>query len=290
MENKEEQPKEKSTIEIIESLKETNEFQTLLKNSNEAYFNANIGEKVREAYTNIDNVFDEVLGVKKQQHQKTSEIAKGLLLELKTLRENKGNSKKTDEILAEHKKLSTAKSNKLMNELKEAQEQISRLQLGHKQQIIKNELSNILAQKTFNPALGETELKELLEIRTNRLVNNSKRHEGKTIYYKDAEKTQPYLNTLGDPMTAAEVSNVVYSSLFLNKKAGGSAKPETQNNTTIEGNIVSLDMSKIKNFEQANQQFSEAMATKGIPSHDKKYIDLQRETFKHYDILKLPLS
>jgi hypothetical protein len=290
MENNQEAPKEKSTIEIIESLKETNEFQTLLKNSNEAYFNANIGEKVREAYTNIDNVFDEVLGVKKQQHQKTSEIAKGLLLELKTLRENKGNSKKTDDILAEHKKLSTAKSNKLMSELKEAQEQISKLQLGHKQQIIKNELSNILAQKTFNPALGETELKELLEIRTNRLVNNSKRHEGKTIYYKDAEKTQPYLNTLGDPMTAAEVSNVVYSSLFLNKKAGGSAKPETQNNTTIEGNIVSLDMSKIKNFEQANQQFSDAMATKGIPSHDKKYIDLQRETFKHYDILKLPLS
>ena len=290
MENKEEQPKEKSTIEIIESLKETNEFQTLLKNSNEAYFNANIGEKVREAYTNIDNVFDEVLGVKKQQHQKTSEVTKNLLLELKTLRENKGNSKKTDDILAEHKKLSTAKSNKLMSELKEAQEQINKLQLGHKQQVIKNELSNILAQKTFNPALGETELKELLEIRTNRLVNNSKRHEGKTIYYKDAEKTQPYLNTLGDPMTAAEVSNVVYSSLFLNKKAGGSAKPETQNNTTIEGNIVSLDMSKIKNFEQANQQFSDAMATKGIPSHDKKYIDLQRETFKHYDILKLPLS
>jgi len=290
MENNQEAPKEKSTIEIIESLKETNEFQTLLKNSNEAYFNANIGEKVREAYTNIDNVFDEVLGVKKQQHQKTSEIAKGLLLELKTLRENKGNSKKTDDILAEHKKLSTAKSNKLMSELKEAQEEISKLQLDNKQQIIKNELSNILAQKTFNPALGETELKELLEIRTNRLVNNSKRHEGKTIYYKDTEKSKPYLNTLGDPMTAAEVSNVVYSSLFLNKKAGGSAKPETQNNTTIEGNIVSLDMSKIKNFEQANQQFSDAMATKGIPSHDKKYIDLQRETFKHYDILKLPLS
>lgn len=290
MENNQEAPKEKSTIEIIESLKETSEFQTLLKNSNEAYFNANIGEKVREAYTNIDNVFDEVLGVKKQQHQKTSEVTKNLLLELKTFRENKGNSKKTDDILAEHKKLSTAKSNKLMSELKEAQEQINKLQLGHKQQVIKNELSNILAQKTFNPALGETELKELLEIRTNRLVNNSKRHEGKTIYYKDAEKSQPYLNTLGDPMTAAEVSNVVYSSLFLNKKAGGSAKPETQNNTTIEGNIVSLDMSKIKNFEQANQQFSDAMATKGIPSHDKKYIDLQRETFKHYDILKLPLS
>jgi hypothetical protein len=53
MENKEEQPKEKSTIEIIESLKDTSEFKTLLKNSNEAYFNANIGEKVREAYTNI---------------------------------------------------------------------------------------------------------------------------------------------------------------------------------------------------------------------------------------------
>ncbi len=290
MENKEEQPKVKSTIEIIESLKDTSEFKTLLKNSNESYFNANIGEKVREAYTNIDNVFDEVLGVKKQQHQKTSEIAKNLVLELKGLRENKGNGKKNDDILAEHKKLSTAKSNKLMSELKDAQEQINKLQLGHKQQVIKNELSNILAQKTFNPALGETELKELLEIRTNRLVNNSKRHEGKTIYYKDSERNQPYLNTLGDPMTAAEVSNVVYSSLFLNKKAGGSANPETQNNTTIEGNIVSLDMSKIKNFEQANQQFSEAMATKGIPSHDKKYIDLQRDTFNHYDILKLPLS
>ena len=290
MENKEEQPKEKSTIEIIESLKDTSEFQTLLKNSNEAYFNANIGEKVREADTNIDNVFDDVLGVKKQQHQKTSEIAKNLVLELKGLRENKGNGKKNDDILAEHKKLSTAKSNKLMSELKDAQEEINKLQLEGKQQVIKNELSNILAQKTFNPALGETELKELLEIRTNRLVNNSKRHEGKTIYYKDAEKSQPYLNTLGDPMTAAEVSNVVYSSLFLNKKAGGSANPETQNNTTIEGNIVSLDMSKIKNFEQANQQFSEAMATKGIPSHDKKYIDLQRDTFNHYDILKLPLS
>jgi len=176
MENNQEAPKEKSTIELIEGLKDTSEFQTLLKNSNEAYFNANIGEKVREAYTNIDNVFNDVLGVKKQQHQKTSEVTKNLLLELKTFRENKGNGKKNDDILAEHKKLSTAKSNKLMSELKEAQEEISKLQLGHKQQIIKNELSNILAQKTFNPALGETELKELLEILTNRLVNNPKRH------------------------------------------------------------------------------------------------------------------
>ncbi len=285
---------EKTTIEIIESIKETDEFKTLIKNSNETYFEANIGDKigpkVKEAYSNIDSVFSNVLGVKKQDGQKTSELAKIIAQELKDFKSNNKDKRSDEEIIAEHKKLSKAQIDKLKEENANLVTENSNLQLQGTQQVSKSEITSELANTTFNPALGETELKELLEIRTNRLVKNSKRHDGKTIYYKDSEKTKPYLNTLGDPLSAKEVVKEVFGSLIHDKKPGGGADGDTTETTVeLKGEVLTTTET-FKTRTEFMEWFKKAIAHKGLAAHEPEYVKIQRATAIEYKIKDLPLE
>ena len=291
MENEEQKPPEaveQTTIQKIEALKGTTEFQQLLSNSNNSFFEANVGGKLKDAYGHVDNAFTEVLGLSKPEGKKTSEWAKEIALEYKTLKDNRGDTTKLDEAIEQGKQLSKAQIATLKAENLKLNTELQAQQLQGVQNVVNSELSNVLTQKTFNPAFGETELKELLDIRKNRLVNNSKRHEGKTIYYKDAEKTQPYLDTLGEPMKVDQVANEVFGSLYQTKKAGGNADPTGV--PTVEGDTVSMDMSKITTFSDFNKQFKQAMATQGITEREPKYLKIMTATSKKYKIGQMPLE
>ena len=291
MENEEQKPPEaveQTTIQKIEALKGTTEFQQLLSNSNNSFFEANVGGKLKDAYGHVDNAFTEVLGISKPEGKKTSEWAKEIALEYKTLKDSKGDTTKLDEAIEQGKQLSRAQIATLKAENLKLNTELQAQQLQGVQNVVNSELSNVLTQKTFNPAFGETELKELLDIRKNRLVNNSKRHEGKTIYYKDAEKTQPYLDTLGEPMKVDQVANEVFGSLYQTKKAGGNADPTGI--PTVEGDTVSMDMSKITTFSDFNKQFKQAMATQGITEREPKYLKIMTATSKKYKIGQMPLE
>jgi len=291
MENEEQKPPEaveQTTIQKIEALKGTTEFQQLLSNSNNSFFEANVGGKLKDAYGHVDSAFTEVLGLSKPEGKKTSEWAKEIALEYKTLKDSKGDTTKLDEAIEQGKQLSKAQIATLKAENLKLNTELQAQQLQGVQNVVNSELSNVLTQKTFNPAFGETELKELLDIRKNRLVNNSKRHEGKTIYYKDAEKTQPYLDTLGEPMKVDQVANQVFGSLYQTKKAGGNADPTGV--PTVEGDTVSMDMSKITTFSDFNKQFKQAMATQGITEREPKYLKIMTATSKKYKIGQMPLE
>lgn len=291
MESTEPTPKEpvvKSTIEQIEALKQTEEFKQLLSNSNNSFFEANVGGKLKEAYSHVDNAFTEVLGISKPADKKTSEWAKEIALEYKTLKESKGDTTKLNEAIEQGKQLSKAQIATLKAENEKLNSELQKQQLQGMQNVVNSELSSVLANKSFNPAFGETELKELLDIRKSRLINNSKRHEGKTIYYKDNEKTQPYLDTLGEPMTADQVANEVFSSLYQVKKAGGNA--DATGVPTVEGDTVNMDPSKIKTFTDFDKQFKLAMAAQGITEREPKYLQIQTATFNKFKIGEMPLE
>jgi len=282
------EPVVKSTIEQIESLKGTDEFKQLLSNSNNSFFESNISSKIKEAYSHVDNAFNEILGTSKPEGKKTSDWAKELASELKTLRENKGNTTKLDEAIEQGKQLSKAQIATLKAENEKLNTELQKQQVQGMHNVVNSELSNVLTQKTFNQAYGETELKELLDIRKGRLVQNSKRHEGKTIFYKDSEKTQPYLDTLGEPMSAAKVIDEVFSSLYQVKTAGGNA--DATGVPTVEGDTVVMDMSKVTTFTEFNKSFKLAMAAQGITERDPKYLKIMTATSTKYKIGDMPLE
>ena len=291
MESTEPTPKEpvvKSTIEQIEALKGTEEFKQLLSNSNNSFLEAHIPAKQKEAYGHIDAVFNEVLGLVKDDSVKTSDTAREIALAYKALKESKGDTTKLDEAIEQGKQLSKAQIEALKKQVGTLEEQLKNKDFEGNQNAIKNELSNALSLKKFNPAYGETELKDLLDVRMDRIVSTAKRHEGKTIYYKDKEQQKPYLNTLFEPMTAEQVADEVFGSLYQVKKAGGNA--DATGVTTVEGDTVNIDMSKVTTFAEFNKQFKQAMATQGITEREPKYLQIQTATFNKFKIGEMPLE
>lgn len=281
---------ELSNIEMLEKLQGTEELNKLLNNHASNYFEQNIGKKQREAYDNVDNAFKEVLGMDKPSDKKTAEWAKEIATKYKELEANKGSNTKLEEAIAEQKRLNKAKIDKLSNDLNEANKMIDNLKLQGAQQISKSELSSYLANKTFNATYGDTELSEILGLRMDRTVRQSKQHEGKTIYYKDAEMTQPYLNAVGDPMSAKEVADIVFGSLYQTSKKGGGTQDTTTNQKATEGEVVTLDVSSIKTREQAYNEIHKILAQRDIKPSNQKYLEITRATLKHYDLNKLPRS
>lgn len=281
-----------STIELIEQLKETVEFQTLIENKSKEYWKSNIGSEVKGIYSNLDNAVKSVTGLEKPENVKTSDwIAENLKgyveakEELEALKAAKGESSKEIETLYQQK------LEKVKNENAQLQESLKSLSQKGFESKIENEINLHLVGKTLDMSLSDDMLQDIVSVRKARMKQNSKQLEnGKIVYYKDAEKTQPFLGTLDEPMTTAQVADIVFGSLYHTAKKGGGANgdaPETQ--AAPQGEVVAIDMSEIKSRKDFYNAFKKIMAPKGLTSLDKEFQTKQRATMEHYKIEALPL-
>ena len=282
---------EKTVIEQIEALKETDEFKTLITNSNKKYWDDNVGAKVKETYGNVDKVILEVLGIEKDAGVFTSVQLKGILEKYKgleaKLKENKGGGLKVEE--SQEYKLLLDKSNHTSKALEVSQIENKSLKGNQSRMKIDTSISNELSGREFNATYGKEELAELLGIRKAKLTANASiLEDGSIVYYKDSEKTELYRNTLQNPMTIKEVAEVVFGSLFKTTKKGGNSPTTTQE--VAEGKAITLDMSGIKSKADFYAKFNEVMAPKGMASHEKEFLEIQRATSTHYKIEALPLN
>ena len=159
------------------------------------------------------------------------------------------------------------------------------------EQTLDNAINIHLMNKTFTPSVSDDILNDSVTVRKSRMKRNSKQLEnGNIVYYKDDEQTQPYLDTLGNPMTTAQVADIVFGSLYHTAKKGGGANgdaPETQ--AAPQGEVVAIDMSEIKSRKDFYDAFKKVMAPKGLTSLDKDFQTKQRATMEHYKIEALPL-
>ena len=154
---------------------------------------------------------------------------------------------------------------------------------------IDTNISNELSGKEFNAAYGKEELAELMGIRKAKLTANASiLEDGSIVYYMDSKKTELYRNTLGNPMTIKEVTDVVFGSLFKTIKKGGNSPTTTQE--VAEGKAITLDMSGIKSKADFYTKFNKVMAPKGMASHEKDFLEIQRATESYYKIAALPLT
>lgn len=279
----------KSTIEIIESIKETEEFKTLLENHAKSNWESKIGGEVKSIYSNIDSKAKEALGADKPDNVKTSDwvynnLVKGqeALKQLEVLK-SKGDTN------AEQEKLWQAKYKKLSDDLKAKESTISSLTEKGFQNNISNKLDNYLALKTFNAVYAESELKDIVDVRKSRIINSAKKLDnGKTVYYEPGTD-KPYLDTLGEPMTLNAVASIHFQSLFEAKTPGGSADDKTTT-AVNKGDVIAMNMGDIKTKQDFFKEFQKNIAPKGLASHEENYLKIQRATMEHYKINSLPLA
>ena len=287
-----------SVLEQIEAIKGTDEFKTLINNSNTAYYDTKIGAKVSEIHGFYDSVLEETLGIKKDPNKKSTEQLKEVLgslsNELKTLKDKQGKGTEEEQNKNnEELELLKGKLEHLEKTVSEKEEALSDLKAKNLQGKVNSSLDAALAGKTYKPSYGDEDLKELISLRKSRLLKRSKviqNDDGTNsiVYYKDAEKTKPYLNTIGDPMTSKEVANIEFSSLFFQQKKGGNTSPD--NKGEAQGDAISLDMSKITTKEKFFLAIDQALQAKGIAKTHEDYKKIKNATYAAYEVGKMPMS
>jgi hypothetical protein len=276
-----------NAIEAIEKLQGTDELNTLIDNQNKAYWSANIGNEVKTIYSSLDNSIKDVLGVDKPEDIKTSDWVKQNLSQLVETKKELEALKSKEDSNSELHKLHKQKVDKLNALIKEKDNQIISITQKGFENNISNSIDTLLVGKTFNSVYSESVLKDLVGLNKSRIVSNAKQTEKGTIYYD--ENGNAYLDALANPMTLDKVVDTVFSSLYQTTKAGGNT-PTDQPTAPTEGNVIAVDMTSIKSKQDFFKEFQKQIAPKGLASHEKEYLEIQRATMEHYKINSLPLA
>jgi hypothetical protein len=282
--------KEVNVIQTIESIKDTPEFQTLLTNHAQKHWKDNIGSEVKNIYSSVDTVFKDVLGIEKPSDKKSTELLRDYLSEYKELKSKVDilESNK-DNVSEEQEKLWNSKFHKLQKTIEEKEAQLIQVTQKGFENNINNKIDSFLVSKTFNPVFSENDLTDLVNTRKMRIIKNTKQLDNGKIAILNPNTNEFYTNALGEPLSIQEVADMEFKSLYQVKKQGGNAPKE--NIASIQkGDVLAVNMDKVKTREDFYKEFKTIIAPKGLASHETKYLEIQRATMEHYGINKLPLA
>lgn len=284
-----EENKELTIQQKIDAIKDTPEMAALLNNHGKRYLESQEGELGKkytgQAWNKLDTTMFEKTGIKKPDGVKTSDYLSSIALENTSLKEklktfeDKTNVEDTT-IPDAQKELHLAEVAALKELLTTAGDLNTKLLTEKTEQTELRKFSKARQGKNYNPAFSQDVLNELLSSRTKQIVSLSKEVEGKTIYYK--VDNSPYMNPNGLPMSAKEVSDLVFKDLYFTKTGGGDAsdKPKV---IDVKGDVLTIEnANNIKTFAEYNKVFAKLMQSKGRTKRDKEYNKLQKATQEHY--------
>ncbi len=280
--------KELSNLQMIEKLKGSEELNTLIKNSNESYWKENIGGELKTVYSNIDNGIKDVLGLDKPDDIKTSDWVKQNLSKLGDLKKELDALKSKGDTSEAQTKLWNDKFSKLKGELETTKTALEAEKTNSFNNNINNHLDNFLVGKTFKPSYSEDDVNTLVSAKKAKIVANTKTLDNGKLAVINPEDGKYYMNTLGEPLTPTQVAELEFATMFHTAKKGG-ATPTNQTPANIEGDVLAVDMNKIKSKSDFYKLFASIIAPKGLASHDEEYLKIQRATMAHYNINELPM-
>ena len=280
--------KELSNLQMIEKLKGSEELNTLIKNSNESYWKENIGGELKTVYSNIDNGIKDVLGLDKPDDIKTSDWVKQNLSKLGDLKKELDALKSKGDTSEAQTKLWNDKFSKLKGELETTKTALEAEKTNSFNNNINNRLDNFLVGKTFKPSYSEDDVNTLVSAKKAKIVANTKTLDNGKLAVINPEDGKYYMNTLGEPLTPTQVAELEFATMFHTAKKGG-ATPTNQTPANIEGDVLAVDMNKIKSKSDFYKLFASIIAPKGLASHSKEYLKIQRATMAHYNINEWPM-
>lgn len=274
-----------TTIEMIEKVKDTEQFKTLVLNNSKQY----IGGELKNVYTAFDEVVKTTLGVEKPDDVKSTQWVKENLSKLKEAKDELDSLKKKGDGSKEQEKLWQNKFDKLQEKLESKDKEILNITKKGFENNINNQLDTFLVDKNFKPSYSQDDISTLLPAKKSMITDNTRKLENGKVAVWNPVKEQFYTDTLGEPLTPVQVAALIFAPMFHEKTPGGNSQ-EGKNKAIIKGDIIALDMSKIKNREEFYNEFNRLIAQKGLSSHQEEHKKILKATMEHYEISKLPFS
>jgi len=278
-----------TNLQMIEKLQGSDELNTLLKNSNESYWKNNIGAEVKSIYSNIDNKAKEILGEDKPEDIKTSDWISQKLSKAKDLEKELIALKGKGDTNAEQEKLWIDKVEKLKNEYSKLELKFTEETTKNFKQNIGHQVDSAIVGKGFKATYSKDDLKTLLPAKKAYIVENTRNLDNGKIAVWNPSENKYYTDSLGEPLTPAQVAIIVYEPMFQTTKKGGNT-PTDSTPASIEGDVLAVDMNKVKTRAEFYTEFNKLIAPKGLASHSEQFQKIQQATMAHYNIKSLPAS
>jgi len=277
---------------LITIVQESEEGKTLLSNHAKAHFDENIGARVSEIYSQIDNDLFEILGERKTDTQKTYDFVKAKASQLKELVDNGGDSaEKVKELNDKIKLLEKNSGNdkfwkdtheKAVGEWgtkeKEFEDRILELQGNHQNSLVSNDLTMGLSGLKFNPSIPQAAIDAMIANVKNEVTLNSKIEDGKVVYL-DTDK-KPMLDDKYSPITANGIFKQKLADILEQGTPGGGAKVGKKGTIQTVGtgdNVTKklvLDAKAFSTKVGFQKIASEALVEQGIQRGSKEWNNL----------------
>jgi hypothetical protein len=262
--------------------------ETIAKN----YFDENISSEHKKIYDFVDNALTGA-GLEKPQGVKTSEWAKMIAEQNKelsdkvsTLNSNTNPDetlKKLEELKLKHKKEKADLTSTAQQQIQEREAIIITLKTKERDLFRKGDVQKAVSGLEFNKGLGESLLNDIIEMKTQTLINNAIEEDGKTIWCKPDGTTYKdgIMNASLDFILKAELQSVLHT----NAQGGGAGNTPTATGN-FNGTQVIVQETTFKTQEQFLTEFDKIAQRKGIPKGED-YNNLYWEAFERYNVKTL---
>ena len=146
-----------------------------------------------------------------------------------------------------------------------------------------SEIQKSVAKLEFNKGLDEKLINDIIQVKTQILIHNSKIEDGVVVWCKpDGTPIKDgILNASLDSIIRGEFESVLHTSV-----GGGNAGTQPTQTGQFNGQQVIVDSSRFKTQEEFLTEFSKIAQSKGI-AKGEQYDSLYWDAFERYDVKQL---
>ncbi len=260
--------------------------ETVAKN----YFEQNVGSEHRKIYDFVDNALKSE-GLDKPEGVKTSEWVNMIAKQNKELSDKISTMSANPDKLAEqidaltqkHKKEKQNFNKVAQDEIAKRDAEIQQLKKIQTDVMKQSEIQKSVAKLEFNKGLDEKLINDIIQVKTQILIHNSKIEDGVVVWCKpDGTPIKDgILNASLDSILRSEFDSVLHKSV-----AGGNAGTQPTNTGTFNGQQVIVDTTRFKTQEEFLTEFNKVAQSKGI-AKGEQYDSLYWDAFERYDVKQL---
>lgn len=260
--------------------------ETVAKN----YFEQNVGSEHRKIYDFVDNAMKSE-GLDKPEGVKTSEWVNMIAKQNKELSDKISTMSANPDKLAEqidaltqkHKKEKQTFNKVAQDEIAIRDAEIQQLKQVQTDVMKQSEIQKSVAKLEFNKGLDEKLINDIIQVKTQILIHNSKIEDGVVVWCKpDGTPIKDgILNASLDSIIRSEFESVLHTSV-----GGGNAGTQPTQTGQFNGQQVIVDTSRFKTQEEFLTEFSKIAQSKGI-AKGEQYDSLYWDAFERYDVKQL---
>ena len=300
--------------DLVLLVPELEEGKTLLSNHAKAHFDANIGSKVAEIYTNIDNDIFETLGIRKKAEQKTYDFLKtDIFSDLKKLKASSlsddEKAKKIKELEETNKTLLEKSTNSEFwhktheeavkvwkDKENEYETKLKTINSKVVESAVNTDLTMGLSGLKFNANIPKEAVDAMINNVKSEIIKSAKIDENGKVIYQKPDGT-PWLGKDYTQISAQGIFAEKLSSIIdTESKGGGGAPTKGKSSIEITGEgdksvkKLVLDVEKFNSKISFADEVEKTLISNGIERGTAEWNKLQDTAYLEYKVAELPRS